>query len=133
MIYRNNIPILWGTLIMIKKTILFDLDGVLNTYDGNYNKNYIPPIKDGAYKLIKELSKDYKIVIFTTRNTLITTKWIIENRLDKFIENVTNVKEPAYLIIDDRCINFNGNYEELKYKIKNFEIWYDKKNGRKFT
>ena len=54
---------------MIKKTILFDLDGVLNTYDGKYNENSIPPIKDGAYKLIKELSQDYKIVIFTTRNS----------------------------------------------------------------
>ena len=32
-----------------KKTILFDLDGVLNTYDGKYDKNYIPPIKDGAF------------------------------------------------------------------------------------
>ena len=33
---------------MFKKTILFDLDGVLNTYDGKYDKNNIPPIKDGA-------------------------------------------------------------------------------------
>ena len=107
-----------------KKTILFDLDGVLNTYDGKYDKNNIPPIKDGAYKLIKELSEDYKIVIFTTRNSLIASKWIIENGLDEYVENVTNVKEPAYLIIDDRCINFNGNYEELKSKIKDFEVWY---------
>lgn len=50
-----------------KKTILFDLDGVLNTYDGKYDKTYIPPIKDGAYQLIKELSENYKIIIFTTR------------------------------------------------------------------
>ena len=102
---------------MIKKTILFDLDGVLNTYDGEYDKNYIPPIKDSAYKLIKELSENYKIVIFTTRNSLIVSKWIIENELDKYVENVTNVKEPAYLIIDDRCINFNGDYDKLKAKI----------------
>lgn len=27
------------------KTILVDLDGVLNTYDGNYIENQIPPIK----------------------------------------------------------------------------------------
>jgi len=107
-----------------KKTILFDLDGVLNTYDGKYDKNNIPPIKDGAYKLIKELSEDYKIVIFTTRNSLIASKWIIENGLDEYIENVTNIKEPAYLIIDDRCINFNGDYKELKNKIKDFEVWY---------
>lgn len=111
---------------MIKKTILIDLDGVLNTYNGKYDKNYIPPVKDGAYKLIKELSEDYKIVIFTTRNSLVASKWVIQNGLDKYVENVTNVKEPAYLIIDDRCINFEGNYNILKKKIKNFEVWYKK-------
>ncbi len=109
---------------MHKKTILFDLDGVLNTYDGIHDKNYIPPIKDGAYNLIKELSDDYKIVIFTARNTLIASKWIIENGLDKYVENLTNIKELSYLIIDDRSINFDGDYERLKKKIKNFEVWY---------
>lgn len=111
---------------MLKKTILFDLDGVLNTYDGNYDKNYIPPIKDGAYNLIKELSNDYKIVIFTSRNSLITSKWLVANGLDEYVENVTNVKEPAYLMIDDRCINFDGDYKKLKERIKNFEVWYKK-------
>ncbi len=109
-----------------KKTILFDLDGVLNTYVGKYDKNYIPPIKDGAYELIKELSQDYKIVIFTTRNSLIASKWVIENRLDEYVDNVTNVKEPAYLIIDDRCINFDGDFNKLREEIKNFEVWYKK-------
>ena len=109
-----------------KKTILFDLDGVLNIYNGNYDKNCILPIKDGAYELIKELSQDYKIVIFTTRNSLIASKWIIDNGLDEYIENVTNVKEPAYLIIDDRCINFDGDFDKLREKIKNFEVWYKK-------
>ncbi len=78
---------------MIKKTILFDLDGVLNTYDGKYDEKYIPPIKDEAYKLIKDLSPNYKIVIFTTRNTLIASKWVIQNGLEEFVENVTNVKK----------------------------------------
>ena len=109
-----------------KKTILFDLDDVLNTYNGRYDENFIPPMKEGAYELIKELSIDYKIVIFTTRNSLIASKWIIENGLEKYIENITNVKIPAYLIFDDRCINFNGNYNELKEQIKKFEVWYRK-------
>ena len=109
-----------------KKTILFDLDGVLNTYDGKYDKNNIPPIKDGAYKLIKELSEDYKIVIFTTRNSLIASKWVIKNKLEEYVENITNIKEPAHLIVDDRCINFDGDYGKLKEKIKNFEVWYKK-------
>ncbi|MBR1617819.1 hypothetical protein IJ670_06675 [bacterium] len=105
---------------MFKKTILFDLDGVLNTYDGKYDKNYIPPITNDAYKLIQELSKDYKIIIFTVRNSLLASKWVIESGLDEYVENVTNIKEPAYLIIDDRCINFKGNYKDLKDKIQNF-------------
>lgn len=33
-----------------KKTILIDLDGVLNTYMGKFDKNLIPPIKEGAKK-----------------------------------------------------------------------------------
>ena len=113
-----------GAIIMIKKTILFDLDGVLNTYDGNFDKNYIPPIKDDAYNLIKELSKNYQIIIFTTRNSLIASKWVIENGLYNYVDNVINVKEPAHLIIDDRCINFNGDYKDLKEKIEKFEVWY---------
>ena len=111
---------------MIKKTILFDLDGVLNTYNGEYDKDCIPPIKEGAYELIRDLSENYKIVIFTTRNSLIASKWIIENGLEQYVDNVTNVKEPAYLIIDDRCIKFDGDYNELRRKIDTFQVWYKK-------
>ena len=107
---------------MHKKTILIDLDGVLNTYTGNYNERYIPSIKDGALELIKELSEDYKIVVFTSRNLLLTSKWVIKNGLDKYVDNVTNIKEPAHLIIDDRCITFDGNFDHLKIKIKNFKF-----------
>ena len=89
---------------MIKKTILIDLDGVLNKYNGEYDSNYIPPILDGAFDFIKSLSKTYRVVIY--------------------IENITNIKEPSFLIIDDRCINFKGNFEELKSQIDNFKIWY---------
>ncbi len=51
-----------------KKTILIDLDGVLNTYNGEYDENLIPPIKDGAREFLQNLSANYKVNIFTTRN-----------------------------------------------------------------
>ena len=95
---------------LLKKTILIDLDGVLNTYNGTFDEQVIPPIKDGAYEFVKNLSKDYKIKIFTTRNRLLAAEWLINNGLNKFI--------------DDRCINFNGNYDDLKNKIINFKVWY---------
>lgn len=109
---------------MIKKTILIDLDGVLNKYDGIFDELYIPPLRNGAYDFLKELSQNYKIIIFTTRNTLLVSKWVIENNLEELITNVTNIKEPSYLIIDDRCIKFDGSYQELKNNIDNFKVWY---------
>lgn len=109
-----------------KKTILIDLDGVLNEYDGNFDEKYIPPVRAGAKDFLKELSKDYKVVIFTTRAPLSSSKWAITNGLDKYIEDITNVKKPSYLLIDDRCINFDGDFNQIKHKIKDFKVWYKK-------
>ncbi len=66
-----------------KKTILIDLDGVLNNYT-HYEENNIPSIKDGA--------KEFKI--------------------------------PAYMYIDDRAIQFNGNFEQLYKDIINFKVYW---------
>ena len=109
-----------------KKTILIDLDGVLNTYTGAYDETSIPPIKEGAYEFIKELSETYKIVLFTSRNLLLASEWIINNNLKEYVNNVTNVKEPSFLLIDDRAINFDGDYEKIKEQIINFQPWYKK-------
>ena len=109
-----------------KRTILIDLDGVLNTYTGKYDENRIPPIKDGACEFLSELSKEYRVVVFTSRNLFLVSKWIIDNNLSEYVSNITNVKEPSYLIIDDRCITFDGNYDELKKCIDNFMVWHKK-------
>lgn len=108
----------------MKKTILIDLDGVLNTYQGNFNPNLIPEIKDGAKVFIEQLSKKYDIKIFTTRNKLLTAKWLIENEIDKYIIDITNTKELSWLYIDDRCVLFKGDYEELENTIDSFIPWY---------
>lgn len=109
----------------LKRTILIDLDGVLNTYKGNFIETFIPPIKNGADEFLKELSKKYKIKIFTTRDKLLTSKWISQNCISKYITGITNIKEPAYLYIDDRCIQFRGDYEQLRQQINNFDVWYN--------
>jgi len=109
---------------MFKKTLLIDLDGVLNNYDGNYDKDNIPSIKVGAKELLEKLSKDYEIKLFTSRNKLLAGKWILENNLDKFIIDIINEKQPAWLYIDDRGLNFNGDYQKLYDDIINFKVWY---------
>lgn len=107
-----------------KRTILIDLDGVLNEYKGCFDPYFIPNIKNGAKEFLTELSESFDIKIFTTRNKMLASKWIMENGLDKIIKDVTNVKELAWIYIDDRCLTFKGNYNELKYSIMSFKPWY---------
>jgi len=107
-----------------KKIILIDLDGVLNTYEGNFDKDFIPLIKKGAKEFLKNLSETYDIKIFTTRNKILVSKWIFENEIEDYIKDVTDHKDLCWLFIDDRCINFQGNYEDLTTQIQNFKVWY---------
>lgn len=109
----------------MRKTALVDLDGVLNNYTGKYNENEIPEIKDGAKEFLEELSKVYNIEIFTVRNKIVTTEWLQKNNIVHLIKDITNVKNPyASIIIDDRAITFDGDYNKiLETSIKFKPYW----------
>ncbi len=107
------------------KTLLVDLDGVLNTYKGDYKSDYIPPIREGAREFLEYLNNnEYEVKVFTTRNKELAEKWLEENGLKDLILYVTNHKEKCYLMIDDRCVTFKGNYEETIEEVKNFKPWH---------
>ncbi len=109
---------------MTKKTLLIDLDGVLNCYNGNFDKDFIPPVLNGSKEFLQNISTDYEIKIFTTRNKLLTAKWLIQNGLDDFVTDITDKKELSWLYIDDRCLQFKGDFEKLTNEINHFEPWY---------
>lgn len=110
------------------RTLLIDLDGVLNTYTGNFNPDFIPPIKDGAKEFLSNLVNNYEIKIFTTRDKSLAQKWLEENQLSQFVSKVTNTKDPAFLIIDDRCLTFKGDYQNTLTEIKKFSPWFKNPN-----
>lgn len=108
-----------------RKKILIDLDGVLNTYGKDkFDENIIPEIKTGAYEFVKELSQSAELYLFTTRNLMLATKWLIKYNLDVFFKDVTNTKIPSYLYIDDRCICFEGDYAKTLEDISNFKVYW---------
>lgn len=112
---------------MQSKKILIDLDGVLNEYEREeFNENYIPEIKNGAYEFLDKLSKDAELYLFTSRNLILATKWLIKNNLDKFFKDVTNIKIPSYLYIDDRTICFKGDYKKTFKEIEQFSVYWKK-------
>lgn len=109
---------------MYKKTLLIDLDGVLNTYTGGFQQNVIPPIREGAKEFLIELYADFDLKLFTTRDMQLAQKWLYDNDLNYLFSEITNVKKPAWLIIDDRCLTFNGDYNKLISNISKFKPWY---------
>lgn len=107
------------------KRILIDLDGVLNNYGKDkYNENFIPEIKEGAYEFLEKLSQQAELYLFTSRNLIISVKWLIENNLDKFFKDVTNIKLSSFIYIDDRAITFNGNFQQTLREIESFNVYW---------
>lgn len=107
-----------------KKTILIDLDGVLNTYTGDFKPYYIPPLRKGAKDFLSELHERFTIKVFSSRPKEKITEWLKKYEIDTLISGVTNIKEPAYLYIDDRAVCFKGSYRKALKLIDRFKVWY---------
>ena len=109
---------------MYKKTIAIDLDGVLNEYNGKYDEHKIPNIKAGAKDFIIELSKDYKLILFTTRNSKQAEEWLKENNVNQYFSEITNNKPLASIYIDDRALKFEDDYNKTLNDIKNYKVYW---------
>ena len=110
---------------MFRKKILIDLDGVLNEYGKEkFDENFIPEIKIGAKEFIQKVSEFAELYLFTSRNLILATKWLIKYDLDKYFKDVTNVKIPSFLYIDDRTVCFKGDYAQALDEIKNFQVYW---------
>jgi len=89
---------------------------------------FIPEIKDGAKEFLEELYiMNYKIILFTTRNSELAKDWLVKNNIDKYFSEITNVKKPAMIYLDDRAICFNGDYKKSIENIKNFKPYWKNK------
>ena len=85
---------------MYKKTLMIDLDGVLNNYT-KYEENNIPDIKQGAKEFLEKLSDKYELVLFTTRKIELAQNWLKKEQLEHYFKEITNIKKPAYIYIDE--------------------------------
>jgi hypothetical protein len=101
----------------MKKKIYINFDVLINNHSYWKDEELFEP-KDGALDFIQEINLNYEILIFTTREPELIWKWLIKYGFDKYIKEVTNKKEPVYVYIDDRGINFNGDYTKLSSDIK---------------
>lgn len=118
----------------IKKTVVFDFDGVIHSYTSGWKGETCipdPPVPgiDRALGALKDAG--YEVVIVSTRCSTFLGRCAIENWIDMYgmthlVDRVCKEKPPAIVYIDDRAICFDGKPENLLEKVQNFKPWYQK-------
>lgn len=111
--------------VVMTKIVSIDLDGVLNTYNGNFKPGEIAPVKDGAYEFLERLYQNFNIEIYTVRDVELVKKWLAANNLKQFVNEVTNIKNKfSSVILDDRAVNFDGDFSSAYEKIIEFKPYW---------
>lgn len=109
----------------VQKRISLDFDGVFNKYKGWDDYLPIPEPRNGLIDFLEKLNEDYEIIINTARNTEDIMPWLKQHNLDEYIFNVSNVKYPANVYVDDRAISFKGNYNQTYKQIIHFKPYWE--------
>lgn len=110
-----------------RPTVLVDFDGVLAKYEGWKGLEVLGDPMDKARHAMYLLAKTHRIVCFTTRLADFVEPWLKRHGFPEM--KVTNIKEPAEVIIDDRAICFQGVWDEaLMTQIRDFTPWWKPAN-----
>lgn len=109
----------------MKPTICLDFDGVFNNYNG-YDEEDLGTPREGIKEFLETLSKDYTIEVCSVRRYTKIMKWLHDHDLLKYVANVTRYKPIAVAYIDDRGLQFQGNYEETLKQLKDFKTYWEK-------
>ena len=99
--------------------IAIDFDGVIHNFDKGWHDGtcYGEPIP-GALEAIKNLSQNYKIIIFTAKakpnrplvqgktGLTLVEEWLKKHDIFKYVSEITSEKPRAQIYIDDRGYRF---------------------------
>jgi len=99
--------------------LAIDFDGVIHNFDKGFHDGtcYGDPI-DGSLDALKQLSKKYKIIIFTAKakhdrplingktGVELVSEWLDKHGVLEYISKITAEKPRAFLYIDDNGYRF---------------------------
>tara|TARA_Y100000592_G_scaffold91377_1_gene151447 strand:+ start:8432 stop:8824 length:393 start_codon:yes stop_codon:yes gene_type:complete len=103
------------------KNLAIDFDGVVHNFDKGYHDGtcYGEPI-EGSLEAIRELSKKYRIIIFTAKakpsrplvngktGKELVTDWLKHHNVIDCVSEITAEKPRAFLYIDDKGYRFQN-------------------------
>ena len=113
------------------KNLAIDFDGVIHNFDKGWHDGtcYGDPLP-GALESIRELSKDWNIIVFTAKvrpdrplvggktGQELVEEWLEKYDVMQYIDEVTFEKPRANYYIDDKAIEFTNNWAEIMERLK---------------
>lgn len=111
-----------------KPRLLIDFDGVIHAYSKGWADGtaYDRPMPDAKNALARLTKQGYEVVIFSTRRMEQIRDWL--KRWDFPDYRITNIKEPAVAMIDDRAIRFLDWLQVMTDITKHYSISKDEEN-----
>ncbi|MFR3729121.1 hypothetical protein [Lacrimispora sp.] len=113
----------------MKRTVVFDFDGVIHSYVSGFKRADIIPDEpvDGIKDAIAEIRRaGYEVAVVSSRAASEEGKAAIREYLERYgirVDSITPVKLPAICYIDDRAICFRGDPSSLLRQIRTFRPW----------
>jgi hypothetical protein len=109
-----------------------DFDGVLNSYKSGWQKDdaiLVNPPVPGALDWLEKAMKDWDVCVYSARSSraggieaiktwllhYAAAEWADIGRAEKLVKSLKfpTQKPPAFLMIDDRAVCFDGNFAAL--------------------
>ena len=129
---------------MSKPILCLDFDGVCHMYTSGWKGiDVIPdPAVPGLFEFLEEACKVFDIQVFSSRSSedrgiVAMQLWFVDQR-KKWRERggqgsevleikFPTEKPPAFIGLDDRVLNFDGNWPDIS-ALKRFQPWYKRGN-----
>lgn len=119
------------------KILLMDFDGVIHSYTSGWKgatEIPDPPVPEAFLFLLAAIKSGFDVQIYSARSGqkggipamqawFIANGWPREHWLDSDNLSFPTKKPPAWITVDDRCVQFNGVFPSLD-KLHNFKPWY---------
>lgn len=101
--------------------ICIDFDDVLCSYNGK--------LLEGAREALTVLRYDYEIVIFSCRaegkkGRGRIARWLRKHSIE--VDHITDRKVPAMIYLDDRALQFRGDWYQTLQQIREFKTWTER-------
>lgn len=118
----------------MKQTIVIDFDGVIHSYESGWGGADCinDPPTPGAREAIAALREKYVVVVVSSRchqagGMEAIREWLARHGIE--VDAVTNDKPPHIVVVDDRALRFEGDWQAVIDGIPAASVPWNKKGN----